>query len=337
LSRHIGAGPAHGFVIGDGACWGEGSPARWAPLQEPDMKHVACLVGLLGALGAAGTASAQAMRKADLELVLAVDVSRSMDESEHELQRNGYVEAFRHKDVISALMSGPEGRIAVTYMEWAGDYQPRQIIGWTIIDSEKAARAFADALAAVEIFGERRTSISTALYEAARLIESNDIASHRQVIDVSGDGANNSGPPVEEARDAVLKKNIVINGLPILLNQGRNGGYGGGGYGRGFDIEHLDRYYKHCVIGGPAAFIAPVFNLDQLSATIRKKLVLEIAGLDTDIDAMPGTAPVQFAEAAPAPGLLRVQLKLPTEKSDCLAGEKARRSREGGFGGFPEP
>ncbi len=300
------------------------------------MTPVSCVLmsGLL-ALGAAAPAFGQAMRKADLELVLAVDVSRSMDESEHALQRNGYVEAFRHKDVIDALMSGPEGRIAVTYMEWAGDYQPRQIIGWTIIDSAKAAHAFADEMAAVPINGERRTSISTALYEAARLIEENDIASHRQVIDVSGDGANNAGPPVEEARDAVLKKNIVINGLPILLNQGRGGGYGGGGYGgRGIDIDHLDRYYKHCVIGGPAAFIAPVFNLSQLSATIRKKLVLEIAGLETDIDAMPGTAPVQFAEAAPAPGVMRVQLKLPAEKSDCLAGEKARRSREGGFGGF---
>ena len=295
------------------------------------MRSPSWLVGLF-ALAASGadSASAQALRRVDLELVLAVDVSRSMDEDEHTLQRNGYVEAFRHKDVVNALMSGPEGRIAVTYMEWAGDYQPRQIIGWTIIDSEKSAHAFADELAAVPIYGERRTSISTALYEAARLIEENDLASHRQVIDVSGDGANNAGPPVEEARDAVLKKDIVINGLPILLNQGRAGGYGG----YGIDIDHLDRYYKHCVIGGPAAFIAPVFNLNQLSATIRKKLVLEIAGLETDIDTMPGTARVQFAEAETPPGVTRVQLKLPTEKTDCFAGEKARRSREGGFGGF---
>jgi hypothetical protein len=283
-----------------------------------------------GAAPATGQAQTQAMKRVDLELVLAVDVSRSMDYDEHLLQRNGYVEAFRHKDVINALMSGPEGRIAVTYMEWAGEYSPRQVIGWTIIDSEKASLAFADELAATQIEGERRTSISTALYEGARLIEENDIASHRQAIDVSGDGANNAGPPVEEARDAVLKKNIVINGLPILLNQGREGGNGFGG--RGVDIERLDRYYKHCVIGGPAAFIAPVFNLKQLSATIRKKLVLEIAGLEAAPDWFPGTAPVEFAAA---PGIVRVQLKLPTEPADCLAGERARAAREGGFGRFP--
>lgn len=292
------------------------------------------LIGALAlAMLGAAPASAQQMRRVDLELVLAVDVSRSMDFDEHQLQRNGYVEAFRHKDVINALMSGPEGRIAVTYMEWAGDQQPRQIIGWTMIDSEKSSLAFADELASVQIYGERRTSISTALYEAARLIEENDIASHRQVIDVSGDGANNSGPPVEEARDAVLEKNIVINGLPILLNQGREGGGGFGG--RGVDIDRLDHYYKQCVIGGPAAFIAPVYNLNQLSATIRKKLVLEIAGLEFDGDIAPGTAPVQFAEAAPplaAPGVVRVQLKLPSEPADCLAGERARAAREGGFG-----
>lgn len=285
----------------------------------------------LAVLAAAPPVSAQALRRVDLELVLAVDVSRSMDEDEHALQRNGYVEAFRHKDVVNALMSGPEGRIAVTYMEWAGDYQPQQIIGWTVIDSEKASHDFADKLAAIPIYGERRTSISTALYEGARLIEENDIASHRQVIDVSGDGANNAGPPVEQARDAVLKKNIVINGLPILLNQGRNtNGFGG----RGVDIERLDRYYKQCVIGGPAAFIAPVYNLNQLAATIRKKLVLEIAGLEIE----PGTAPVQFAETdgAAQPGVMRIQLKLPTEPADCLAGEKARAAREGGFGRFPD-
>jgi hypothetical protein len=301
------------------------------------MKLASRLIGavalaMLGAGPVASQAQQQSagMERVDLELVLAVDISRSMDYEEHELQRNGYVEAFRHRDVINALTSGPEGRIAVTYMEWANE--PRQVVRWTIIDSEKAARAFADELAEIPIYGERRTSISTALYEAARLIEENDIASHRQVIDVSGDGANNYGPPVEQARDAVLEKEIVINGLPILLNQERGGGWGN----QGVDIDRLDRYYKHCVIGGPAAFIAPVFNLNQLSATIRKKLVLEIAGLELNNEA----APVQFADAEPLPerpGIKRVQLKLPSEPADCLAGEKARRMREGGFGDFPPP
>lgn len=272
------------------------------------------------------TAQKQAVTSVDLELVLAVDISRSMDEDEHTLQRDGYVSAFRHKDVINALTGGPEGRIAVTYMEWAND--ARQVIPWTIIDSAKAAHDFADRLAAEPIYGERRTSITRALYEAERLIRENGIDSHRQVIDVSGDGANNTGGSVEEARDFVLKRKININGLPILLHTNGQGGYGGGYNPWGIDIPNLDRYYKHCVIGGDGAFIAPVFDLKQLSATIRKKLVLEIAHLEIE----PGAAPVQYADARelPVPGIERAQLKLPTEKSDCFAGEKARAAREGG-------
>ena len=272
------------------------------------------------------TAQKQAVTSVDLELVLAVDISRSMDEDEHTLQRDGYVSAFRHKDVINALTGGPEGRIAVTYMEWAND--ARQVIPWTIIDSAKAAHDFADRLAAEPIYGERRTSITRALYEAERLIRENGIDSHRQVIDVSGDGANNTGGSVEEARDFVLKRKININGLPILLHTNGQGGYGGGYNPWGIDIPNLDRYYKHCVIGGDGAFIAPVFDLKQLSATIRKKLVLEIAHLEIE----PGAAPVQYADAREVrvPGIERAQLKLPTEKSDCFAGEKARAAREGG-------
>ena len=265
----------------------------------------------------------------DLELVLAVDISQSMDFDEHTLQRNGYVEAFRHKDVINALISGPRGRIAVTYMEWAGDFQPIQLIPWTIIDGEKAALSFADRIAAEPVYGEQRTSISTALYEAARLIDDNEFSSHRQVIDVSGDGANNAGPPVERARDDVLKRGIIINGLPIMLGKPMEF----------YDIEHLDRYYRHCVIGGEGAFIAPVFNLKQLSATIRKKLVLEIAGLESDPALFPGTAPIQLAKAQLATAYgnappMRVQLKLPTEKAESWAGEKAM-NRSRGVGRFP--
>lgn len=276
--------------------------------------------------GGDARAQKQAADTVDLELVLAVDISRSMDEDEHTLQRDGYVSAFRHKDVINALTSGPQGRIAVTYMEWAND--ARQVIPWTIIDSAQAANDFADRLAAEPIYGERRTSITRALYEAERLIRENGITSHRQVIDVSGDGANNAGGPVEEARDFVLKRNININGLPILLHSNGQGGFGGGYNPWGIDIPNLDRYYKHCVIGGDGAFIAPVFDLKQLSATIRKKLVLEIASIEIEPDA----APVQYADAreVTGPGITRAQLKLPTEKSDCFAGEKARAMREGG-------
>ena len=283
------------------------------------------LYRLLGAVSLACAAIAPAAipqppsKRVDVELVLAVDISQSMDYDEHTLQRMGYVDAFRHKDVGQAVSSGPEGRIAVTYMEWGGDFDTIVLIPWTILDSPEAAKAFADKLANQPVSSLSRTSISNALYSAADLIEKNDITSHRRVIDVSGDGANNAGDPIEKARDAVLKRGFTINGLPIMLKKPKEF----------YDIDHLDRYYKQCVIGGPAAFIAPVFDLEQLAATVRKKLVLEIAGNDL---APPGTAPVQYGEAAPpqGKGIERAQLKLPTAKQDCFAGEKAM----GGYGRY---
>jgi hypothetical protein len=282
----------------------------------------ACLISDPGLAQKAAAPQAGGLQ-VDLELVLAIDVSQSMDFDEHTLQRMGYVDALRHKDVINAILSGPKGRIAITVMEWAGDFDPIDLIPWTVLDSEAAVKTFADRLAKEPINGEQRTSISNALYSAADRIGNNNIASSRQVIDVSGDGANNAGPPVEDARDAVLKRGITINGLPIMLNKPM----------QYYDIDHLDRYYKQCVIGGQAAFIAPVFELKQLAATIRKKLVMEIAGLEV----APETAPIQYADAEPKPadhparpGIVRAQLKLPTEKMDCFAGEKA----VGGFGRF---
>jgi hypothetical protein len=260
--------------------------------------------------------------KVDVELVLAVDTSRSMDQTELELQRGGYIQAFREKEVAQAITSGPEGKIAVTFMEWGAPYEQNQLIPWTIIDSEAAARAFADKLEKEDVYGFTRTSISAALYKAADMVETNTISSNRRVIDVSGDGPNNTGDMVEKARDYVIGRGFTINGLPIMLRKVR----------QFYDIDHLDRYYKQCVIGGPGAFIAPVFDLKQLAATVRKKLVLEIAGNEI---APPGTAPVQFAEADSYSGLLRAQLKLPTEKADCLAGEKRVRGGYGGFGGGP--
>lgn len=279
----------------------------------------------IGALSTSASGQEQAaQQKVDLELVLAVDISQSMSPDEHELQRNGYVDAFRHDDVVTAITSGPTGRIAVTYIEWAGDFEPWETIPWTIIDGEKSAHAFADRLAAEPVFGEQRTSISRALITATRAIESNNFSSYRQVIDVSGDGANNAGPPVEAIRDQVLERGIVINGLPIMLNKPREF----------YDIDNLDRYYKQCVIGGEAAFIAPVYDLKHFAATIRKKLVMEIAALDV---VAPDTAPIEFAEAETGNDLVhRVQLRIPEEKIDCMIGERVWGSRGWGRGGFDD-
>ncbi len=285
--------------------------------------RAAAALAIAGLAGLAMPVGAQqgALQRVDLELMLAVDISQSMDYDEHSIQRQGYIDAFRHPDVINALMGGPEGKIAVMYMEWAGDFDPIPTIPWTIIDSEDSAHAFADRLEKEPIYGEQRTSISTALLAAQEYIRGNNIASHRQVIDVSGDGANNAGMLVEPVRDELVKNGIIINGLPIMLNKPKEF----------YDIDHLDRYYKQCVIGGVGAFIAPVFDLRHLPATIRKKLVMEIASIEIE----PGMAPIQFAEA-PAPvegGFYRAQLKLPTEKVDCTIGEQVWGGGRG-YGGY---
>jgi hypothetical protein len=229
----------------------------------------------------------------DLELVLAVDISPSMDGDEFQIQRDGYVAAFRHEEVIDAILAGPRGQVAVTYMEWGGPYDQYQLVPWTLIASREDAVAFADRLAREPLYQGERTSISTGLLAAAELIESNEYDGMKRVIDISGDGPNNAGQRVDMARDAVAARGITINGLPIVLR--REDSF--------FDIPNLDQYYEDCVISGPGAFTAPVNSLDQLGATIRGKLVLEIVGL-----------PPRFEHA-------QVRNEEPAERANCLIGE----------------
>ena len=238
----------------------------------------------------------------DLELVLAVDVSQSMDYDEHQLQRDGYAAAFRHQDVLDAILFGPRGRIAVTYMEWGDAYDQVQIAPWTLIASREDAETFATILESERIYPSQRTSISRALLRAADMMDDNGYDGVKRVIDVSGDGPNNTGPGVEEARDAVAARGVTINGLPIMLKEEDSW----------YDIPNLDYYYEDCVISGPGAFVAPVDDLDQLGATIRGKLVLEIVGLPARVH--------------------RAQLLEPEgERSDCMIGEKLWQSRGGRF------
>lgn len=232
----------------------------------------------------------------DLELVLAVDISRSMDFEEQELQRDGYAAAFRHPEVLAAIASGPLGRIAVTYVEWAGPGVQSVVIPWTIIAGAEEAFAFADKISAAKILRERGTSISGGLEFASALFAGSGVRGLRRAIDVSGDGPNNMGLPVARVRDEVVATGITINGLPIMLRPG-------GGFGA-FGIDNLDIYYEDCVIGGPGAFIVTVNDIDQFPAAIRRKLVLEIAGLGS------------------TPQLIPVALTAP--RIDCLIGEKRR-------------
>ncbi len=220
--------------------------------------------------GATGAQTlAQDSAEVDLELVLAVDVSYSMDIDEQREQRLGYAQAITSPQVLSAIQSGLTGRIAVSYMEWAGAYSQRTIVDWQVIDDAASAKRFADRLmqaAQVRIF---RTSISEALVEAGRMIRDNRYEGLRKVIDVSGDGPNNQGRLVETAREAILADGITINGLPIMIKRPGVNWY---------DIPNLDEYYRRCVIGGPGSFIIPVRERSAFAQAIRQKLVQEIAG-----------------------------------------------------------
>lgn len=205
----------------------------------------------------------------DIELVLAVDVSYSMDADEQWAQRLGYAQAITSPQVLSAIRSGLIGKIAVSYLEWAGAYSQRLVVDWQVIEDEASARKFADQLLAANIVQIFRTSISEGLAVAGRLIHNNSYEGLRKVIDVSGDGPNNQGRLVEQARDALLQSGITINGLPILIKRPQMNWY---------DIPNLDVYYQRCVIGGPGAFLIRVREKSAFAQAIRQKLVLEIAG-----------------------------------------------------------
>jgi hypothetical protein len=259
-----------------------------------------CTAAVLAAivLAAPPPAAGGQQTPVDLELVIAVDVSFSMDADEQRLQRAGYVAAFRHAEVIGAIEAGPLGRIAVTYLEWAGAGNHRVLAPWTLIADAGDGEAFAARLAEAPPSREGGTSLSSALLQATGRFADNGFAGARQAIDLSGDGPNNSGHPVTLIRDWVVRQGIVINGLPIMLKQ--NFSYGE------FGLADLDLYYEDCVIGGPGAFVVAVGDAAGFEAAIRRKLVLEIA-------------------AAPAP-LLPVLVATASPRVDCLVGEKARRA-----------
>ncbi|MEW9919955.1 DUF1194 domain-containing protein [Marimonas sp. MJW-29] len=251
----------------------------------------------------ATTASAQTqVTEVDLELVLLVDVSRSMTENELEIQRRGYAEALMSEEVFQAVQSGLLQTLALTYVEWAGTQQI--IVDWSLIQTREDLDAFAEQLTTRFDPALRRTSISGALDYAATLIKNNSYAGLRRVIDISGDGPNNLGPLVTRARDRTLAKGITINGLPLMTDEGSS---------TFFHLDRLDLYYTSCVIGGPGAFVIPVYDWPDFATAVKRKLVLEIAGL-----------PAQ-------PQLIRAQSSR-RDPTDCMVGEKIWRDfRENSF------
>ncbi len=258
-------------------------------------------------LFAAPPVQALANAQTDLELVLAVDVSRSMDIEEQLLQRKGYAEAFRSREVVDAITGGGTGQIAVTYMEWAGSGLNRVIVPWTVIDSLQSASAFADLLELQQPQRLSRTSITGALQASQLLLGTSGTQPMRQVIDVSGDGPNNQGGLVTTIRDELVAQGVVINGLPLMVRSS--------GSGFGFGIDRLDAYYFDCVIGGPGAFVVPVYSWEEFPAAVRKKLVQEIVGIEPDAVLIPvQTTPGAYDDPTRAP-------------SDCLIGEKLWEER----------
>ena len=241
---------------------------------------------------------ARADTEVDLALVLAVDISYSMDPEEQALQREGFAQAFRSPLVHEAIRDGLLGRIAVTYMEWAGAYDQKVIVPWAILDNPESILAFADKIASTPLRRAQRTSLSGAIDFSVKLLEESGVHAIRQVIDISGDGPNNQGRLVMPARDEAIAKGITINGLPIML---RKPGY--------LDIPDLDLYFRDCVIGGSGAFMVPVREREQFPQTIKTKILLEIANLENA-----------------NPLIFRVQAN---PRTNCLVGETQWRDRMG--------
>ena len=237
----------------------------------------------------------------DVELVIAVDVSYSMDPDEQSLQREGYVLALTSKEFLQALRQGAHGKIAITYFEWAGQSDQKILMPWRVIDGPESADAVAAEISRAPYRRASRTSISGALRFAKPLFDDSGYRGLRRVIDVSGDGANNAGPLVELTRDDVLAAGITINGLPIMLKRPYSGT---------MDIENLDEYYEDCVIGGPGAFVIPIREREKFIEATRTKLVLEIAGRQPE------------ARIAPAASRMRVS---------CTIGERLWQERWGGY------
>ncbi len=244
-------------------------------------------------LMAAAPAWAGKAKDVDLELVLAVDVSGSIDDEEARLQREGFAAALTNPHIVRAIKSGSLGRVAVMYVEWSGLDRHRIVVEWTVIENESDARDFAEDIAGASVFRGQWTSISSMIDQGLKYLDENEYAGARRVIDISGDGENNNGDPVLGARDRAVAAGVTINGLPIVNDRvGPNGMA---------PSPALDVYYRDCVIGGPGAFMVVARGFNDFARAIRRKLFLELSGWDNE------------------PRRVRAALM---PETDCLAGER---------------
>jgi hypothetical protein len=286
------------------------------------------LVCLLALLLAALPASAQDRKEVDLALALGIDISGSIDPDEAKLQRQGYVDAFRDPVIVKAILGGPNGRVAVAYYEWSDSWMQKLLIDWTLLDSVPAIEAFAQRLADAPISIARRTSISGAIRYAIPLFGRSPYDAQRKVLDISGDGSNNDGGLVTDMRYEALKERIVITGLPIMNDRPNPFGFP--------NETDLDRYYLHCVIGGPRSFVEVARSFEDFPRAVRKKLLQEVADLGPRRDIDVGSSGwlrdgMQLAQAGRTPRGVRAEddytrFVRPEYELGCDVGE--RRSRE---------
>lgn len=277
--------------------------AGWGVLRFG--RRVVAAVALVAA-GLSGLATrVEAAEPVDLQLVLAVDVSMSMDEEEQKLQRQGYAEALTSPEVIEAIGKGAYRSIAVAYVEWAGSSDQILLIDWRRINDMASAKAYAAELLAKPYHRIYRTSISGGLMFSAPLFDKSPYDGERRVIDVSGDGANNQGMAVTTARDLVVSQGITINGLPILIRRS---------YSSYFDVEDLGAYYEDCVVGGEGSFVIPIKTRDDFLPATRRKILLEVANRE------PSRGEPRIMRAAGV-----------TSSPICDAGERMWNSRGGGW------
>jgi hypothetical protein len=218
-------------------------------------------------------APAAGATQVDLKLVIATDVSRSINSEEARIQREGTAEAFLNPDVVKAIQSGALGRIAIAMIDWSSPQFDRVVLDWTIVKDKASATALAEKIRNIPRAPGRRTSISSALELGSLLLEAsdNDIVATRKVIDVSGDGPNNDGNSLQETHDKTIASGVVVNGLPIM-DENANGYF-----------PNLDKYYAGCVVGGKGAFVVVVRSFKDFGAAMRHKLILEISQNETQI------------------------------------------------------
>jgi Protein of unknown function (DUF1194) len=230
-------------------------------------KAVWSLVLVSSLFGVGSLSPSLAQTSVDLALVLAVDISPSMDVEEQELQRQGFVDAVRSPEVHNAVRKGSLGRLAVMYVEWAGASHQEIVIPWTVIEHPADGLKFAARLAGSSIHRGSYTSISTAIDFGVQQLRESKVRATHQAIGISGDGTNNQGRRVTLARDEAVAQGVTISGLPIMLRRPDGG----------WEVLELDLYYRDCVIGGPEAFLISVRRKSQFAEAIKVKITREIA------------------------------------------------------------